>query len=122
MSRRDVYRHHRPPLVVAASGARALRVADRWADTWNCATHGDIDNSLTILADKSRILDTNCELLGRDPRTLRRSLLVWPDGIDPWADHSVLAEIVERFGALGFSDFIMFPPRSDLRRPTRSTA
>ena len=109
----------RPPLVVAASGPRALAVAARWADTWNCVTgEGDLDSSLSILANRIRLLDASCERLGRDPQTLRRSLLLWHlGGADPWAHKGALLEIVERFSSVGFTDFIAFwPPvqRSDV--------
>ena len=64
-----------------------------------------------MLKEKTVLVNGFCNRLGRDPTTLRRSVLLWPSGgADPWAHHSSLAEIVERFSPLGFSDFIAFPP------------
>lgn len=100
----------RPPLTVAAFGERTLAVAARRADTWNCVT-GDVDvaTSISSITEKVRILEASCERAGRDPRTLRRSLLLWPiGGADPWAHRGSLLEMVERFSPLGFSDFIAF--------------
>ena len=102
--------HPRAPLTVAASGERTLEVAARRADVWNCVT-GDVDlkTSISDITAKVRILDAGCERAGRDPRSLRRSLLLWrAGGSDPWAHRGALSEMVERFSPLGFSDFIAF--------------
>jgi alkanesulfonate monooxygenase SsuD/methylene tetrahydromethanopterin reductase-like flavin-dependent oxidoreductase (luciferase family) len=100
----------RPTLTVAAFGERTLAVAARRADIWNCVT-GDVDlaTSISSITEKVRLLDASCERVGRDPRTLRRSLLLWPiGGTDPWAHRGALSEMVERFSPLGFTDFIAF--------------
>jgi hypothetical protein len=47
-----------------------------------------------------------------DPTTLRRSLLLQqPGGSDPWARKGAFMELVERYSALGFTDFIAFSPQ-----------
>jgi alkanesulfonate monooxygenase SsuD/methylene tetrahydromethanopterin reductase-like flavin-dependent oxidoreductase (luciferase family) len=100
----------RPALTVAAFGKRTLAVAARRADIWNCVT-GDVDlaTSISTITEKVRLIDASCERVGRDPRSLRRSLLLWPvGGADPWANRGALSEMVERFGPLGFTDFIGF--------------
>ena len=105
----------RPPFTVAAFGERALAVAARRADIWSCVT-GDVDiaSSISSITEKVRILDASCERAGRDPQTLRRSLLLWrTGGTDPWARRGSLLEMVERFTPLGFSDFIAFSPTSE---------
>lgn len=103
----------RPPLVVAASGKRTLAVAAQWADTWSrFSGNAELEPSLSSLAEKSRLLTEHCTRLGRDPTTLRRSLLLQqPGGSDPWARKGALMEIVERYSALGFTDFIAFSPQ-----------
>ena len=105
----------RPPLVVAASGRLALSVAARWADTWNCVCGDDeLEAAERILTDKTSVLNDSCDRAGRDPQTLRRSLLLWrTGGTNPWSHPSALLEIVERFRPLGFSDFIAFHPPAE---------
>lgn len=105
----------RPPLVVAASGDRALAVAAQWADTWNCYTgDGDLPSSLAALTARARLLSRSCEAAGRDPEAVRRSLLLWhTGGCNPWAHKGALLEIVERFSDVGFTDFIAFSPPED---------
>jgi alkanesulfonate monooxygenase SsuD/methylene tetrahydromethanopterin reductase-like flavin-dependent oxidoreductase (luciferase family) len=103
----------RPPLVVAASGDRAIGVAAQWADTWNCFTgDGDLESSVAALALKARLFSQGCEAAGRDPAAVRRSLLLWHiGGCNPWDHKGALLEIVERFSGLGFTDFIAFSPQ-----------
>jgi alkanesulfonate monooxygenase SsuD/methylene tetrahydromethanopterin reductase-like flavin-dependent oxidoreductase (luciferase family) len=106
----------RPPLLVAAGGRRTMSVAARRADIWNCATDGgDLDSSLPAIAGRVRLLDAVCTEEGRDPSTLRRSLLIWPVGIDPWANDHALIDLVEMFVPLGFSDFVVLSPSHDRR-------
>ena len=101
--------------MVAASGRLALSVAARWADTWNCVCGDDeLEAAERILTDKTSVLNDSCDRAGRDPQTLRRSLLLWrTGGTNPWSHPSALLEIVERFRPLGFSDFIAFHPPAE---------
>jgi alkanesulfonate monooxygenase SsuD/methylene tetrahydromethanopterin reductase-like flavin-dependent oxidoreductase (luciferase family) len=101
----------RPPLLVAAAGPRALGVAAQRADIWNCYLGDpDLEVSVTRLAACTRTLDAHCVRIGRDPATLRRSLLIGPVSPDPWAHDNSLQDVIERFRPLGFTDFIAFSP------------
>ncbi|MBI3745905.1 MAG: LLM class flavin-dependent oxidoreductase [Chloroflexi bacterium] len=61
----------RVPLLVAAKGERMLRLTASWADAWNTAWFGRIDDRLrTRLA----AVDAACAAVGRDPATLRRTI------------------------------------------------
>ncbi|HEY8495074.1 MAG TPA: TIGR03560 family F420-dependent LLM class oxidoreductase [Myxococcota bacterium] len=55
------------PLLVGGAGRRTLRIAARWAQAWNA--WGDPAR----LRDLCARLDAECERLGRDPATLRRT-------------------------------------------------
>lgn len=56
------------PLLIGVSGERrAIALAARHADEWNCWGLPD------LIARKSAILDRACEELGRDPSSVRRS-------------------------------------------------
>jgi len=46
-------------------------VVARHADEWNCSYIG-----VDVFREKSQQLDANCEPIGRDPATLRRSLMI----------------------------------------------
>jgi F420-dependent oxidoreductase-like protein len=57
------------PIIVGGRAPRALRIAARYADEWNCA--GNL--SPAQVRERVEILDEACRAAGRDPRTLRRS-------------------------------------------------
>src|SRR5687768_9410819 len=60
----------RPPIWVGGSGPkRTLPMAARYADVWNAPTSG-----LGTIPESMARLDAECERIGRDPASLRRSL------------------------------------------------
>jgi hypothetical protein len=67
-------------------------------------------------------LDERCAHLGRDPAQLRRSLVMWAP-LDPWAAPGAFERIVESFGDVGISEFIvMWPPEDKVRLLDRVAA
>jgi F420-dependent oxidoreductase-like protein len=58
-------------IIMGGKGAKTLEVVARNADEWNCSYVG-----VDMFKDKSRQLDINCEAIGRDPLTLRRSVMI----------------------------------------------
>jgi alkanesulfonate monooxygenase SsuD/methylene tetrahydromethanopterin reductase-like flavin-dependent oxidoreductase (luciferase family) len=59
----------RPPLHIGGIGEKhTLPLVARYADTWNVPTYG-----LDQWEQKGRALDRACELVDRDPRSVRRS-------------------------------------------------
>lgn len=58
-------------LIMGGKGKKTLEVVARHAGEWNCSYVGK-----DVFKDKSRQLDINCEAIGRDPLTLRRSLMI----------------------------------------------
>jgi len=89
----------RPPIHVGGIGRRrTLPLAARFADVWNVPTYG-----LGDWVESQRVLDEECEKIGRDPSTLRRSheavLVLAPDDAS-LRDALQVAE--RRFGAKGW--------------------
>ncbi|HSL76411.1 MAG TPA: LLM class flavin-dependent oxidoreductase [Candidatus Limnocylindrales bacterium] len=59
------------PVLVAAKGPRMLELTATWADAWNTAWFGSVDEGLRgRLAE----LDLACDAVGRDRTTLRRTV------------------------------------------------
>jgi alkanesulfonate monooxygenase SsuD/methylene tetrahydromethanopterin reductase-like flavin-dependent oxidoreductase (luciferase family) len=97
----------RPPFVLGAHGPRMMRVVARYADTWS--TTGTIDELRPKLAD----LDAACAEVGRDPRTLVRSVLYVPSlapAERPWDSPDAFADYIGRHRELGFAEFVFQPP------------
>lgn len=104
----------RPPLVVAGQSPTVLRVAAERADAWN--THGPfgagVDQILDITRRQNDQLDELCTATGRDPASLRRSLLLFA-ALDPWAAPVAFPDIVARFAEAGISEFVLAWPPAD---------
>ncbi|MGA3057621.1 MAG: TIGR03560 family F420-dependent LLM class oxidoreductase [Candidatus Limnocylindrales bacterium] len=62
----------RPPIIVGGEGRpRSLRLAARFADEYNMSTAGP-----ELCTEKFAQLDDECRKIGRDPATMRRSVMV----------------------------------------------
>jgi F420-dependent oxidoreductase-like protein len=107
-----------PPLWLGGTGPkRTLAIVARHADVWNTSV-----SDLARDIESSRILDRHCEAIGRDPRTIRRSLQLFWTGLD---DTRRKAE--DYLGA-GFTDILLtlnagrFPSHADLPRLSEQVA
>ncbi len=58
-------------IIMGGKGEKTLKLVARHADEWNCSYVG-----VDVFREKSRQLDENCSAIGREPSTLRRSLMI----------------------------------------------
>jgi len=79
---------HPIPLLVGGRSPRSLTIAARWADEWN--EHNVPPESV---AQTASVLDQRCRQLGRDPGTLRRSVML---GYLVGRDRSEIADRYQR--------------------------
>ncbi|MFW9792844.1 MAG: LLM class flavin-dependent oxidoreductase [Candidatus Thorarchaeota archaeon] len=104
----------RPPIIVAAHVKASLRIAAEHADTWvSYGAEFGSPHELVVEKTQKRIayLDRYCEKIGRDPETLRRSLLVFgAEANTAFASEEMFTEIVERYTALGINELVFFYP------------
>jgi alkanesulfonate monooxygenase SsuD/methylene tetrahydromethanopterin reductase-like flavin-dependent oxidoreductase (luciferase family) len=113
----------RPPLTLAAHGPATLKVAARYADTWNMSgTLGrgrraglrfSAEQMLDEIRLRSDVLDEHALRFGRDPATIRRAF-VFVAGTtddDPWASPAAFQDFVGRYRQVGISEFIFHWPR-----------
>jgi F420-dependent oxidoreductase-like protein len=111
-SRPPAIQRPRPPLVIGAKGPRMLRIAATYADTWNAS------GTPQEMKERNRLLDRFCTEIGRDPRTLGRSLYFWVprSTTDPWASRDAFRDAIERYVEVGVDQFILDqPPEAKLR-------
>lgn len=68
-------RPHGPPIMIGSTGPRMVRLAARYADSWN-AWASEIKNSPAGMPRLQTAVDAACAEVGRDPRTLERTATV----------------------------------------------
>ncbi len=105
----------RPPIIVAGQSPTVLRVAAERADAWN--THGPfgagLDEIVKITRSQTHQLDELCAAAGREPASLRRSLLLFA-ALDPWTSDVEPAAVIERFAEQAqVAEFVVFWPGDD---------
>jgi hypothetical protein len=101
--------------MIGGNGPRMQRIAARYADTWN--TFGGIGiktaaEMLAVTCERNALLDRFCEEIGRDPSTLRRSVLIYTseDYQRLYSTPGAFEDIVKRYREIGFTEFIFFYP------------
>jgi len=97
----------RPPIMIGAHGPRMIRLAARYADSWN--SRGTVDE----IRQRNQVMDAACAKIGRDPREVKRSLLFIPSqmpGEAPWDSPEAFIDFVGRFSEAGVQEFLMQPP------------
>jgi alkanesulfonate monooxygenase SsuD/methylene tetrahydromethanopterin reductase-like flavin-dependent oxidoreductase (luciferase family) len=103
----------RTPILVAAKGPRMMRLTATWADAWNTAWFGRVDERMrTRLAD----LDEACAAVGRDPGSIRRTVGIrlheagegGDDDQGTDAGPAGLADFFDELKAAGFADAIVW--------------
>lgn len=117
----------RPPLIVAAHGPRGLRTVARHADGWNSLLgiagpgvddpHAPRDLAEAVAQTRERRdrLAEICAQIGRDPTTIRRSLLVHRPQVEPLSSVDAFDEFTGRFGDIGIDEIIFYwPPLANL--------
>ena len=103
-------RQPRPPILIGGMGEqKTLRFVARYADACNLFA---MDPG--VVEHKQRVLDGHCEAEGRDPATVRRTI-IWAGG-DALADVSGFLSTMESYAALGISRVWVSPPGDDPER------
>lgn len=115
----------RPPFIVAAYGDRGLRVAARHADGWNSfggqpyRVAQDPSKRVSLVeavAETRRLrerLDSFCQEIGRDPSTVRRSVLAYRRVVDPLSSLDAFDEYVGRYREIGIDEISFYWPPLD---------
>ena len=110
----------RPPLTVAASGPRMVKLAARYADAWITegnfrelwTTDARAADVLRITRERGELLSAEAAALGRDPAAIRRAFLAgYSPGLQaPWASEEAFEEFVGRYREIGCTEFVVPEP------------
>ncbi len=107
----------RPPLTLAALGPTTIRLAATYADVWNSYVLPPLSVHEALQTTKARValLNDACVAAGRNPATIRRSLLCWPLMPDtPFASLDAFRDFIGRYTEIGINEFIFYWMREDL--------
>lgn len=105
----------RPPILVAAQGPGAIRVAARRADIWNTlggepieGEARDLDEAIATTRRQIAQLDEACLGIGRDPASIRRSVFAFR--VDIYASIGAFDDWVGRMLEIGLREFVLYYP------------
>ena len=103
----------RPPITVGGIRPKMLKIAAQYADTWN--TFGGInlnpEEMFASIKNQYELVDTYCKEGGRNPSTLKRSILVYgQEAFTLYDSEDNFLEYVEKYRKIGFSEFIIYYP------------
>ncbi len=101
------------PILVASKGERMLRLTATWADAWNTAWFGPVDD---LLRQRTAALDAACDAAGRDRGSIRRTVGIrvhepgerGDDAHSTDVDAPGLADLFDELEALGYHDVIVW--------------
>jgi alkanesulfonate monooxygenase SsuD/methylene tetrahydromethanopterin reductase-like flavin-dependent oxidoreductase (luciferase family) len=102
-----------PPILVASKGERMLDLTAKWADAWNTAWFGAVED---LVRERVADLDAACARMGREPGAIRRTIGIRirepgaapDDGRSTDADAAGLADLFDEYADLGFADGIIW--------------
>ena len=107
----------RMPIIVGAHGPRMIGLASRHADIWN--SRGTVEE----MRERSALVDAGCVAAGRDPADVVRSVSYFPSRspeAQVWSSPDAFVAWVEKYRAIGFTDFIFDEPfTKDIETATR---
>ena len=103
----------RPPLVIAAMGKSMLKIAAKYADTWNSFGSEDWRTPAEKILENTRkrveLMDRYCDEIGRNPEKLRRSLLFYSrHGRTILDSEENFRDVINQYKEIGMNEFIIY--------------
>ena len=98
----------------------SFKITAQYADTWNSYGGDGLSAAqmLKLTRERNRLLDEFCEQIGRDPKTLKRSLLVYGEPADmAYASVDGFHEVIGSYQETGIDEFIIYYPFMDENMP-----
>lgn len=110
----------RPPITIGATGRKMLAIAAAYADCLNTSGGGDGRRAHELTPTQAQenvrrrnaLLDDLCARQGRDPSSIRRSLLAGGGSSpeDPWLSVEAFRDFVGRYREAGIDEFLFYYP------------
>lgn len=112
----------RPPLVVGALAPRALRLAAARAECVSTYAVGagplssgvaSGHEAVELIRERMEIVDAECARIGRNPSTLRRSLLTFFGYLEPLPHVAEFVRWIGPYRDVGIDEFVVYWPADD---------
>lgn len=107
------------PLVVGAIGPRMVRIAAEYADVWNTIGGRGLApaEALQQTTERVELFNEACVEFGRDPASVRRSMLAFSFYVDDqlWRSVDAFDDYVGTHRELGFDEVIFDMPPPEIR-------
>ncbi len=103
----------RPPIMIGAMGDKMLKTAAKYADTWNSYGGRGLnpEEMFKKTVERNEKIDKFCNELGRDPKNLKRSLLIYgEEAFNLFDKEDNFTKYVEKYSEVGFEEFIFYYP------------
>jgi alkanesulfonate monooxygenase SsuD/methylene tetrahydromethanopterin reductase-like flavin-dependent oxidoreductase (luciferase family) len=110
----------RPPITIGALGPRMLKLTAKHANTWNSYGGDNLsaDEMLKLTKERNHRLDEYCAEIGRDPSSLKRSLLVYGAPAEiAYTSVDGFHEVIGSYREAGIEEFIIYYPFMDEHMP-----
>jgi alkanesulfonate monooxygenase SsuD/methylene tetrahydromethanopterin reductase-like flavin-dependent oxidoreductase (luciferase family) len=111
----------RPPITIGATGQSMLQITARYADTWNSVPgewRAPLNKKLEATRQRNELLDEYCREIGRNPQTLRRSVLVFGSEAETvFNSTDTFDAVVKSYRDVGITEFIFYYPVNDKQIP-----
>jgi alkanesulfonate monooxygenase SsuD/methylene tetrahydromethanopterin reductase-like flavin-dependent oxidoreductase (luciferase family) len=112
----------RPPITIGATGQVMCKLAARYADTWNftASLYPHSNDRLQYIRQMNRSMDDYCQQIGRDPSSLRRSVLHYfpdPGKLFPFESLEAFSQFVESVLEVGINEIILQYPTNRKQLP-----
>jgi len=114
----DTIQKPRPPIYIGARGPKMLKITAKFADSWNTLEGiENLEESIERIDERNRLLNNYCEEIGRDPKTLKRTLGLYEHdamhNIGPmklYQNPEILEDLVKMCFEIGIREiFIPYP-------------
>ena len=111
----------RPSIMIAAMSNKMLKTAVKFADTWN--SYGGRGLSPQKIFEKTiernEKINKFCDELGRDPKTLKRSILIYgKEAFSVFNKEDNFTKYVEKYSEIGIEEFIFYYPGKENQQKT----
>lgn len=91
-----------------------LRIAAEYGDAWSSWGGYDVETEedcYAVTAERSHRFDDLCVDAGRDPSSIRHSLVCFPP-LTPWQSVEYFRDMVGRFAEIGIDEFVLYWPNT----------